>query len=809
MTYDKLLAKSPRDGHEISLLAHTQHIIEAAQALFGTASHSIRLGQCWLRFFKLNDDVWPIFHANLLAACALHDWGKANDGFQDEVRGKRDSQAMRHEHFSALLIGLPQVTQWLQNNPNLDVALVLSAVMTHHLKAGFDPNKSDGFAARLRGRASVRLLNNHAEFVQLAVEIAGCLNLSELDAAGLPQTWRFDGKTKDIREIREQVKREVLCPLRRDCDAPDSPPSLSSTRKRLLLAVRAALIAADAAGSGLVREGKTIVQWIGEQFPETPRWNGNTVQAEIIDRRIAQINEDLKNRCKPPFTWNEFQLACDGLPARALLLAPCGSGKSLAGWRRISAEAGRNPVNRAIFLYPTRATAKEGFRDYVSWAPEADAALMHGTAAFDLQDMFDNESDPRHGRSYEAERRMFALGFWPKRAFSATVDQFLAFMQYGYGAVCMLPVLADSVLVIDEIHSFDQSMFSALKSFLQSFDVPVLCMTATLTQDRREQLERECGLTVYDDKPGQLSVIAGRPRYRLSIGESRQAVACRVAEALVAGRRVLWVVNTVARCREVLGVFVDAFDPNSEDSQLQTPAGVPIFCYHSRFRLVDRVARHQAIVENMRPTKPASLGITTQVCEMSLDLDVDLLVTEECPVTSLIQRMGRCNRDREARPLTESGEVIVYRPADPAPYSPGDLTGLPEFLALVQDKELSQTALEQALAAVPAPHWGGDKLSMFLESGPYALAGEETFRESEDYNRECVLFEDVRDYLQAGAEKKPGFLLPVPKRWAKARDHDAFPEHRRLPRHLGVAAAGHYHALLGYCDRPLDEWRAP
>jgi CRISPR-associated endonuclease/helicase Cas3 len=209
----------------------------------------------------------------------------------------------------------------------------------------------------------------------------------------------------------------------------------------------------------------------------------------------------------------------------------------------------------------------------------------------------------------------------------------------------------------------------------------------------------------------------------------------------------------------------------------------------------------------MRPTRPVSLGITTQVCEMSLDLDVDLLVTEECPVTSLIQRMGRCNRDRDARSLAVSGEVIVYRPADSAPYSPEDMTGFSEFQDLVREKELSQAALELALKAVPSPPWGGDKLSMFLESGPYAAAGEEAFRDGEDYNRECVLSEDVRNYLIAAIEKKPGYLLPVPKRWTKARDNDACAEHRRLPPYLGIAAEGHYHPALGYCDQPLDEWR--
>src|SRR5207302_4600446 len=131
-----------------------------------------------------------------------------------------------------------------------------------------------------------------------------------------------------------------------------------------------------------------------------------------------------------------------------------------------------------------------GFKDYVSWAPEADATLMHGTSGFDLDGMFANapETDDRRQRDYEVERRLFSLGYWPRRVFSATVDQFLAFMQYGYGPVCMLPVLADSVVVIDEVHSFDRNMFAALKDFLTNFKVPVLCMTATLTPDRRDDL---------------------------------------------------------------------------------------------------------------------------------------------------------------------------------------------------------------------------------------------------------------------------------------------------------------------------------
>jgi CRISPR-associated endonuclease/helicase Cas3 len=463
-------------------------------------------------------------------------------------------------------------------------------------------------------------------------------------------------------------------------------------------------------------------------------------------------------------------------------------------------------VGHVLFLYPTRATTTEGFRDYVSWAPEAEAALMHGTSEFDLQGMFDNDSDPRHNLSYEAERRLFALGYWGRRAFSATVDQFLAFLQYGYSPVCMLPVLADSVVVIDEVHSFDRNMFAALKKFLAEFDVPVLCMTATLPNDRRDELVRECGLTPYEDRPGDLATIASAPRYRLHRVASRDEAESAVRKALEANKRVLWVVNQVKRAHAVLERFVKELPPDPKVANLTTSDAVPVYCYHSRFKLTDRVARHKELMAALKDKPGPALGVTTQVCEMSLDIDVDLLVTEDCPVTALVQRMGRCNRAQKPRALGDDGNVLVYAPGEKAPYDDNDLTGVSEFLDLVKDRVLSQTSLEEAMRRVPSPASLGDPLCSFLESGPYAIAGEEQFRDSEEFNRPCVLSGEVGEYLRAPCDLQPGFVLPVPRKFARDRA-DTNPEHAELPGYLGVARAGYYHAAIGFCDRLLTEWR--
>jgi hypothetical protein len=163
------------------------------------------------------------------------------------------------------------------------------------------------------------------------------------------------------------------------------------------------------------------------------------------------------------------------------------------------------------------------------------------------------------------------------------------------------------------------------------------------------------------------------------------------------------------------------------------------------------------------------------------------------------------------RPLDTAGNVLVYKPEDDAPYlkkvGSDPLAGLEEFLKKADGRDLSQDDLETLMRQVDAPPSPGDALNMFLESGPYALAGEEDFRDSEEFNRPCVLPGEVGAYTGARRQDQPGFIVPVPWKYAKARDNDD-PAHAKLPGHLGVARDGHYHPAVGFCDRPLAEWGA-
>ena len=178
------------------------------------------------------------------------------------------------------------------------------------------------------------------------------------------------------------------------------------------------------------------------------------------------------------------------------------------------------------------------------------------------------------------------------------------------------------------------------------------------------------------EKPIDLQKIADAPRYVVRRLINRQEAEAVAAEALAAKQRVLWVVNKVRVAQEVARQFGTV-----ETSEgLQTADGEPVLCYHSRFTLDDRKRWHGCVVDAFKRTEDGSaravLAVTTQVCEMSLDLDADVAHHRRGPDHRAIQRMGRCNR-KNGMPATV-GKVYVYPPEDPErPYAVEDLTGVP------------------------------------------------------------------------------------------------------------------------------------
>jgi CRISPR-associated endonuclease/helicase Cas3 len=767
-----LLAKSQYEvnGKSIckGLAEHCREAMDAFEALFGTTKQPTRLANVWLRFFRLSKDAFYRFHATGVVACGLHDVGKANDGFQALVGNGKAPQVIRHEHLSGLLLASPDTMEWLRSLPNVDAEIALSAVIAHHLKA-----EHKEFAKNLSPGGDVFCVHSedvefHAIFRQVSERVGGSDFLPKVE-----KVWSlYTGTGFDAGKMRNCV-REMFYQLTQTLNKKGEDKTKTPTaRHRLLMAVRAGVILADAAGSGLPRNNLPIDEWIRRQFPEDEPITAEDIQEKIIAPRITQIERKSGSK----FTPKDFQTAASGLSERALMLASCGSGKTMAAWFWIQSQLRRRTVSRVIFLYPTRATATEGFKDYVSWAPEADAALLSRTAAYELDGMFDQPNDERCGKDFTVEERLYSLAFWQKRIFSATVDQFLGFMQHAYGSVCLLPVLADAVVVFDEVHSFDQKLFSTLKQFLKNFDVPTLCMTASLPGRRREELAG-LGLEIFPgmERFQELDALAGHPRYQVEALDSENEAMDIAVKAFESGKRVLWVVNTVERCQRIA-------------------KKLNALCYHSRFLLKDRKERHEKVIAEFQQIDRPAIAVTTQVCEMSLDLDADVLISEYAPITALIQRLGRCNRNAKIGE-EKRGEAYLYAPESDSPYNKSDMEGVTAFVnEIITASDVSQFTLEALLECLGPKLKEKDALCRFLADGFWATS--EPLRGIEDHLVAAVLDDDVNEYLALKKDKKPadGLLISIPEKFG-AQDW-------RLGKHILRAPSAHYKAEYGFSKTP-------
>lgn len=766
----ELLAKSPHGTRRLTL---QQHLLDTEHAAKGVFDLERRWGQAFCRFFRIPEAERPRFLLNLRVAALFHDIGKANQDFYDAVTQPGVlTQTLRHEHLSALILHLSEVRAWLRRNPSLDVEVITAAVLSHHLKAAMEGDCAWGQPRG--GSDSVRLYLHHPQVIDTFRRVAQIASLTELPM--LPE-----GPWKPAPPWAQALRDGLVTAARfkRDIEG-------NEARRSLLLATKAGLIVSDSVASGLVREGRHFDDWIND-VAHAPPLAAEDIREHILDPRQRQI-EALTGR---PFASHRFQdLAAEQGP-RALLLAACGAGKTLAAWRWAEAQLRAQRLGRVVFLYPTRGTATEGFRDYVAWAPETTAALVTGTARYELEEMRKNPSEGARDKRFEldeADARLFSLGLWPRRYFSATVDQFLSFMEHGYGGLCLLPVLADAAVIIDEVHSFDRHMFDVLISFLKTFDVPVLCMTATLPPGRRDELMR-AGLRVYptDEDRVELADLDEKeryPRYRIEPVAGEEPALVEAASAYRRGQRVLWVVNRVARCQALA-------------RRLQRELGPDVLCYHSRFCLKDRRTRHEKTVEAFQQKQRPAIAVTTQVCEMSLDLDADVLITEHAPVTALVQRFGRAHR-RLDRTADFRARILTYPPDAHLPYDRKDLDAALTFLAELGTGDLSQRALAEALERHARIERDADGSARFLRGGYYATPG--SLREVDEHAASCILDSHLPAAQAAQHAGKPldPFLLSVPRRWLLPED----PRPPWLPRYLRIAPAERYDERLGFLADP-------
>ncbi|GIW04721.1 MAG: CRISPR-associated helicase/endonuclease Cas3 [Thermomicrobiales bacterium] len=722
MRWTRLLAKSsktpdaPREAE--TLAGHTVAVVQVSEVL------ARQWGERYLEGLGLEPGTYlPLLQLVLPRAAAVHDLGKANDHFQRRVR--RDptlvAQAGYHEQISAwVMLTNPAFGPWLC--AGLDEVLrhvLVAAVIGHHLRL------DDGQKLRLEttaGTTRMHVLAGHPD-VRAALEGIGSL----LGLASPPMLSDVELDVIDAEEMYEQPLRLWLR------NAERWHRGATEDERRFLACVKALVIAADVAGSALPRLGEAAERW-------AMRALGRVCTADLMDQVIRRRLGEAKPR--------PFQIQVKTSEARVTFVrAGCGTGKTAAAYLW----AGQRAVGRKLFVcYPTTGTASQGYEDYVP-PDEFEAALVHSRALADLNEFLvtGEEDGGGQGRAWIEELvRLQGLALWDAPVTVCTVDTVLGLIQNNRVGVFGFPAIGNGAFVFDEIHQYDDMLFESLLRFLTAFrGVPMLLMTASLPAARLQALKDALARSGEElrivDGPEDLETLK---RYRLQTEAEDEAWA-RVREAIAAGQRVLWVVNTVDRAI-VLAQHAEAI-------------GLPAEPYHSRYRYQDRLVRHRRVVSLFSGgAGEAALAITTQVCEVSLDISADLLVTELAPIPALIQRLGRLMRRVTPGEAERIGRALVLEPGRPEPYREEDLAVARAWLQRLGDGPLSQADLAAAFEQV-----AGDgslprsiRQSAWLDGGPLAWKG--ALRE-EGTTIPVIREEDVAE-MGAGLDAVRVIRLTVP-----------------------------------------------
>jgi CRISPR-associated endonuclease/helicase Cas3 len=448
--------------------------------------------------------------------------------------------------------------------------------------------------------------------------------------------------------------------------------SLGTDERRFTAALKALVLAADVAGSAIPRAGDDPVNWSEKVL-------GRVCTETVLNTVVSASLEDKAPR--------PFQLAVETSPTRMTFVrAGCGSGKTTAAYMWAARNA---PGRKLFFCYPTTGTASQGFADYVP-PPIADARLVHSRAVVDLEDVLTNgQADQQDQLDWLTRFR--TLAGWDAPITVCTVDTVLGLIQNNRTGLFSFPLIANAAFVFDEIHQYDEPLFGSLLHFLRAMrGLPILMMTASLPRSRLallQDLAASLGerLTIVDG-PAGLEAIA---RYQLKRADL-EAAWKEACAAIGRGESVLWVANTVDRAAAL--------------AQRARQAGLPAIPYHSRYRYGDRVGRHNAVVRAFRSRRRRGMiAITTQVCEVSLNISADLLVTELGPVAAIIQRLGRLNRFVTEEVPGRPCPALIVEPPDSLPYREEDLADARAWLDEIGEGPASQALLAAAFDSREVP----------------------------------------------------------------------------------------------------------
>ncbi|WP_030144356.1 CRISPR-associated helicase/endonuclease Cas3 [Glycomyces sp. NRRL B-16210] len=338
------------------------------------------------------------------------------------------------------------------------------------------------------------------------------------------------------------------------------------------------------------------------------------------------------------------------------------------------------------FLLPTMATSNAMESRLVEYVERnaVDAAPVNLVHSMAWLRRLRSETESPEAEVSDDARELAEVTEWlrggKKAAFApvcvGTIDQaLLSVLPLKYNAFRML-AFANKTIVIDEVHAFDEFVRVLLCGFLSwcgHLGVPVVLMSATLPESIARELAkaylgRDPGAKAAPSYPGWVFLERDRHepvRESISVAESEERSLridlreCEtVDEALQRGptlARELEALCTGSGCAAVVCTTVkEAQQTYIQVAQWIAREGydVEMVLLHSNMPMWQRETITDYVVRGFGRGENAdrsgrTIIISTQVLEQSVDIDMDLIISDLAPMELLLQRAGRGHRHPE------------------------------------------------------------------------------------------------------------------------------------------------------------------
>ncbi len=603
-----LLAKS--DPSE-NLLEHTQNCL--------TVYESLRERMPFLADVANTPD----FFQHLFYAVALHDFGKAATGFQQQLTGGKRWN-YRHEILSAGFVAGLQLSREAKEAIGL-------TILTHHkdidtLRHTYKhyPESEVGFQV---WKDKIKELEPNWETL-MAIQKQVTHRCPPMEECVWTPVTSTDQLVNGYRDFLLPYQR-----IKRNHQLKNHPLSILHRTYGILM--RGCMIACD----HLASAGKNEIQ---------------PALDNLVEKLTQQVKEKAKKDERQFHGWQPFQKTSGKTTGQLMLSAPTGSGKTEAALLWSNKNQCETLGNRVFYVLPYTASINAMYKRLKKLVTKKKIGMLHGKATyFVYKDLINKKYRPQEDKKYQAKyQKLIDEGRDPESAKTLiaqdkvrddrnltrkiyrpykvlTPFQLLKAFFGIRGFEMQMAEMSKGLFIFDEIHAYDPHTTALILTMIErlrkDYDAQFCIMTATMPQFLKDLLSEGLGNPPQIEMPSEERDTYTRHQLQLLDGNIHEAIPL-IKERLMKGQRVLVVCNTVKQAQDVFQELIGV----TENAKL----------LHSRFILKDRERIEKELED-------ANLLVGTQAVEVSLDIDFDCLFSEPAPIDALIQRFGRVNRKGE------------------------------------------------------------------------------------------------------------------------------------------------------------------